>query len=650
MEYSSRHEQFRSRRAWYRRGRVWLGVTVIAVLVVVGVAVPAGLSAWHIARSAQVIEQTAQGALMHTLTRDWQELQSDLVTIETEITRIDQQLQRVGPAVVLPPVGQTVQGAQLLLPVLRDTINVYGGVAALFADLEHDISSSEPQALLLTAQGRRSMLAALDHEHARVAQIQARLSQIRADFAAISVSDLRGPMRSQLLSLHRYLGAALEHTTVASALAEVIPEVLGHEREKTYLFVFQNNTELRPTGGFIGSYGLVKISEGELTGVMTDDIYNLDKLSEGELAVPAPAPLQRYNNQKLWYLRDANWSPDWPTAARQVLWFWEQETRNAGVVSPQLDGVIALTPDFIAELLTVTGPITIDGVTFQKEGFTQTLEQFVEFDYADQGIHKSQRKAIMLPLTLELIKRIEQLPPDKLVTAWQAFKRNIDEKNILVYLTDEQLQDYFDQHNWSGSVRHNDGDYLMLVDSNLAALKTDQAITRSLSYQVSESDAGELYGELRVQYQHGAEPLRHLITRYRTYARVYAPAGSWFESAHIERSGQRQELAIGSDVELSDELGKRVAAAFVTVEPQTDATLVLRYRLPESVRDQYRAGRYTLLVQKQPGTGAPALQVHIGGRQGIDAYQGSGQIDVMTGKSVRWQTELAVDREFRVLY
>src|SRR3989344_8002630 len=46
-------------------------------------------------------------------------------------------------------------------------------------------------------------------------------------------------------------------------LIVALPDVLGFRGSKTYLVLLQNNTELRPTGGFMGAFALVTMDRGK---------------------------------------------------------------------------------------------------------------------------------------------------------------------------------------------------------------------------------------------------------------------------------------------------------------------------------------------------------------------------------------------------
>ncbi|MEK7203593.1 MAG: DUF4012 domain-containing protein, partial [Patescibacteria group bacterium] len=129
--------------------------------------------------------------------------------------------------------------------------------------------------------------------------------------------------------------------------SEALMVMLGQSSPQRYVFLFQNSSELRPTGGFPGSYALVEFDKGVMTKFLVDDIYNPDGQMK-EKIIP-PRPLQRATPN--WGMRDANWFIDFRTSAKKVAEFYYKDTRIL------VDGVIAINVGLIPEILKITGPI-----------------------------------------------------------------------------------------------------------------------------------------------------------------------------------------------------------------------------------------------------------------------------------------------------
>lgn len=444
------------------------------------------------------------------------------------------------------------------------------------------------------------------------------------------------PIRDQLPKIQESIAQALP-------AVRVVPSFVGYPKERSYLFLLQNNNELRPTGGFIGTYGILKLKDGEVTSLKTDNIYNLDVKAEGFTTLEPPKPLQKYLQSEHWYMRDGNWSPDFPTSALQVLAMYDLETQSKHA----FDGVMAITPTFIQELMALTGSITVDGVTFTQENIIDQLQYQVEVAFIQKGISDAERKDIIGQLSQTLFERLLTLPREKWGDLAQALQQSVEEKQFLLYLNDKEGQELVLDQGWGGQIKSHDADSVLVIDANMASLKTDQALERSLEYSV-RPDGDALLATLRITYKNTGG-FDWKTTRYRTYTRVYAPKGSTLLSHSGYLENDKLHGAKDGDVETSEELGKTVFGGFTSIEPKEERTLELRYRLPDALRDAYANGTYTVLIQKQAGTIAHGLRLDVTAPGRIQSYSLDGAPSV-EGNAIKYLTDLRQDRTFTVVF
>ena len=378
----------------------------------------------------------------------------------------------------------------------------------------------------------------------------------------------------------------------------VAPTIAGYPDGKTYLFLLQNNTELRPTGGFIGTYGILQLQDGNIEEFKTDNIYNVDNKVKDTWPEEKPAAMKRYLNDAPYYLRDANWDPDFPSTARTAEDFYLRESGS----KQRIDGVIAVTPEVIHDLLGLTGPVTIDGDTYTEDNLTEKLQYQVEIAYYQEGISDSARKAVIGKLAGELMDRVMDLPRGQWGDMLNMLLTNLEEKHILIYSDDTDVQQLVGETGWDGSIRQTDSDFVMVIDANLAAKKTDRVMTKDLAYHVAK-EGDDYIATLTLKYKNDGV-FDDFTTRYRSYTRIYVPKGSEL----LDSSGfLTNDRYLGGDAttaitEDNTQHGKTVFAGFISVEPKSEDTITLRYRLPESVRKQIEQGSYDLFWQKQPGT------------------------------------------------
>lgn len=398
-------------------------------------------------------------------------------------------------------------------------------------------------------------------------------------------------VRDNLPTIEAAVSKGLPFLTVA-------PTIAGYPEAKTYLFLLQNNTELRPTGGFIGTYGILKLNAGNIDEFKTDNIYNIDnQVKDTWNEIPPPA-LQRYLSASKWFLRDSNWDPDFPTSARKAEEFYHGELDD----DQPVDGVIAVTPELIHDLLELTGPIEVDGDEYNADNLTEKLQYQVEIAFYSEGISDSGRKAVIGKLASKLLDRVMDLPQsswDKLATV---LITNLEEKHILIYSKDTTVQQLVREIGWDGSITNPEGDFVMVVDANLAAKKTDRVMTKVIDYSVTQ-DGEDYIANLTLHYKNDGV-FDDFTTRYRSYLRVYVPEGSELLSSDGYLTNDRYlgGEPTTAETEQAAAVHKTVFAGFISVEPKTEDTIHLQYRLPPAVVEQINNGTYQLYWQKQPGT------------------------------------------------
>ncbi len=490
----------------------------------------------------------------------------------------------------------------------------------------------------LKPEQKRAILEAIYQAQPDLQAAKSSLDLALTHVEAMPTSGLLGPVAEAVEPFREKLPALRDGIEQAIPASRIVPPILGYPDQQNYLFLLQNNTELRPTGGFIGTYGILKARDGEILSFTTDNVYNLDDQAK-YLNVKPPTPLTTYMRVNRWLFRDSNWSPDFPTAAQEALSFYRRE----GGPERKLDGVIAVDPTFFERLLTLTGPITVGKTEFRTDNLVEELQYITGYAYEGKiNIDTSQRKNIIGTLGQELIARMLNLPKEKYGKAWTIFQESLQEKHLLIWVANAERQEIARSLGWAGNVVLPQGDSLMVVDANLASLKSDPAVKRTLNYRVRR-EGDDVLATLNIRYEHTGE-LTWKTTRYRTYTRVYVPRGSTL----VASSGAMTECNVKKEgtVQTSEELGHTVFAAFTCTEVGATKELSLTYRLNGSPLALLDQGKYKLLVQKQPGTIAHTLNVDVDLDREIQDTLVLPETAAATGTRLQDATTLLVDREY----
>jgi len=401
----------------------------------------------------------------------------------------------------------------------------------------------------------------------------------------------------------------------------LLSELLGGKGPRKYLFLLQNNHELRATGGFIGSYALLDVNNGIVRDFFVDGIFNPDgQLKEN---IVPPRPMQKIS--AAWSLHDSNWFPDFPASAEKAIFFYE---KTGG---PTVDGVITLTPTIMQKLLVVIGPIDLPqyGLRVDADNFIAVIQEQVEVNYDKT---KNQPKKVLADLSVMLFEKIFSIQ-DKVILykIAEALVEGLNEKHILLYARHPETEALIDAAGWSGRVLQSSKDYLSVIHTNINGYKTDGVIDEIIRHKAEIDQNGSIINVLTItRTHHGGQTSYDWWNRVNAdYLRVYVPLNSkllsvkgttWefisppldYQTLDFRRDAdvEHEESSIVIDeksgTRVYQDAGKTVFGAWVYVSPQESVTVEYRYLLPFSIDvNKLREGdvdSYAILYQKQSGS------------------------------------------------
>lgn len=630
------HDRRRRQRPWRIASGVAVGIVALVTLLIL----PPALGTLRAARSFQ--HRLVKGQQLMSAQR-FSDARTQFSQAKTSLDQATRSYRRLRLWRFVPLVGNNIRAGDGLLETGAVLLRVADRTNSFAEDLLGPFAKKGTALTLgsLTIAERRQLLEKLGQAEPTLNAVHDDVQTIIRTLDQLPKSYVKRRLGRELAPVRENLVLIEEALTRAAPIARMLPTLLGYNAPQTYLFLLQNNAELRPTGGFIGTYGIIKVRDGDITTFTTDNSYNLDDRVKGKLFIAPPEPLRLYNSADAWFFRDANWSPDFPTAAADAKSLYAKEGGRES-----LDGVLAVTPTFIESLLGLTGDISVNGVTFTKDNFHDALQEQVTFGFYRQGLAQSERKEVIGTMGQELMKRLYALPQNQWADFWQIMLTELLAKQILVHFNDPALQSFAETQRWAGRLETTDGDYLYLVDANLASLKTDPVVQRTIDYAVHEAN-GTLTATATVTYRHEGK-FDKKTTRYRTYARLYVPAGSSLLASQGADQTDRSDRP--GNVLTKDDLGKTVFEAFKSIEPGTTETLSFTYVLPDRLMAQVRTRQYALFVQKQPGTDGHGLRLNLAFANEIRAIDGVDNPPANPHTTESLETDLRRDRDLTVYF
>jgi hypothetical protein len=390
--------------------------------------------------------------------------------------------------------------------------------------------------------------------------------------------------------------------TIRAALSEAdqllpaLPTLLGIGVPAHYLLEILDSSELRPGGGFIGNYGIATLSGARLTSAHITDVDLLDKPFEfAGHTIPYPPAYSWFTflAPSSWSLRDSNLDADFPTAARYGELNYQREGGNV-----PLQGVIAITPFFIEQVLNITGPISVpeyhETVTAQNLVALIHYHQLGNQQGADYILspdgHSSLRKRFTALLGEHLQARVQQLSSSAGAKFLRLAASSLRSKDIQIYFNASSAENVLQHLHLDGAIQSPPGDHLFIVDANVSPNKANSFIVNTVHDQVTIDEHGNAVHRTTLTYAWMLAGQNYGSDLYRDYIRIYVPPGSTL-------SKQDGWQPLGT----STAFGSRVWAGFFTLVYRQTRTITLLWTSHGVARSDANGWHYQYLLQRQAG-------------------------------------------------
>ncbi|MBN2306680.1 DUF4012 domain-containing protein [Candidatus Peregrinibacteria bacterium] len=462
-----------------------------------------------------------------------------------------------------------------------------------------------PQAMLAMAGGEDGgLVEALKERKIAFDEILAMAASLQRKMATINDDILPEDLRRKIASARTQIGQMMAALLEVDENFDVLLSLLGDDVPHRYLLLFQNNHELRATGGFIGSYMIVDVNDGKISKMETKDVYETD----GQLhdMVDPPPGIDQVADRL--YMRDANYSPDFPTSAQSIMWFLEHSK------GPSVDTVIAIDQNVVEGLLELTGPVVLPSFPFQIRAgnFSDIISFYTEAKLSESATPKQ--------LLFDLIPVLQKKIPDLSETGRliDLGKKLIKEGHVQMYSMHPGVQELIVRIGLDGAIEKpaEKKDYLSVITTAIGGNKSDEYMHMQLHHLSHISEKGKIEDVLTIKkthtWNHHAETkLANLISRYGTgalgeesayfilgrgpnvdYMRVYVPKGSALQDASgIDLTA----------IEVSEDLDWTVFAFTLgPINAGDEKEVTIRYLLPFNL-SFHPEDSYQFVAEKQAG-------------------------------------------------
>jgi hypothetical protein len=489
------------------------------------------------------------------------------------------------------------------------------------------VSGSADQRIQLAVKTMKALIPDISKMAKSINTVRTEIDMVNPDRYPESIRGIK--IKSRLLDAKQMIDNAAGLFVNAQPLLTSLPSILGEPVEKRYMILFQNDKELRPTGGFITAYAQFRFVGGKMILEKSDDIYALDAAKSKEF--PAPREILTfhkgvYNLQ----LRDSNLSPDFKVSMENF-----ERLYDSVKGKEKIDGIIALDTHVLVEVLKILGPEYIAGREFSSENdkrcdCPKAVYELEDYSSRPVGYVRTDRKGIIGDLLKQIMQKALGVSPSKYWgNLFQMLLSEINQKHVLAYFKDGDAQKGAESFNMAGRImtatdksallKFQEGqnwDYLHINNSNMAGAKSNMFVSEEVIKDVTVNSDSSVNTKLTIQYKNPYPGSDCNLERgglclnapLRNWLRVYVPKGSTLIDSKGTQSPKDQKAEA---MQTYEDLGKTVFEGFLVINPLGNSKVELTYKTPYFAQD----GKYKLLIQKQPGTDKQQYTVKVNNKK-----------------------------------
>lgn len=599
-------------------------VSILIAFIIILLAITGFLS-FKVYKNAMVVKSQAQKVKDSFSQKDLNIISSELDNLKKSIKTFESSYSTLSFIKIVPFVSSYYKDGEHLIKaslygmdsgeILIDSVKPYADIIGLKGSGESNASQvrTAQDKLDFVIKTIPEIVPKIDNLSEKINLINKEVEEIDPDRYPEEVRGIA--VRDTLQRSKDLLNTTTKLIAEGKPLLEKSDYFLGVESPRTYMVLFQNDKELRPTGGFITAYTIARVDKGRFDPIISDDIYNLDDNYKPSLK--APEQFQKYLQGiyvalNRFRLRDMNWSPSFEASMEM----FSEEVAKAGVKN--IDGIIAVDTQMLVYLLDVLGKVSVPGygdfsteivakckcpqVIYELESFADQEGAVVWSENEPGKIvfapeNYGERKKIIGPLMNAVLSSTLGLPDSKMPLLFEAAVKSFTEKHVLFYLNDKEAQEAVTIFGIAGDIKeYSGGDYLYINDANLGGRKSNLYVTQEVSQEISKK-SGYIEKTLTITYKNPEKQDGWLNSVLPNWVRIYVPKGS-----EIISNEGFEDFA-----DPYEEFGKQVFAGFIKVRPLGVSKVVLKYKVPLEVDREYK-----IMIQKQPGKDAPMYTIEMG--------------------------------------
>jgi hypothetical protein len=416
-----------------------------------------------------------------------------------------------------------------------------------------------------------------------------------------------------------------KYSELIKSLVTKLPDLLGSKKPVTYLIIFQNEKEMRASGGLLTAYGIITLDKGNVVGeIVTRDMWDL----QGDIWAYSPA-INYYNIYgQLWLMengcgaselrsQDSGIYPDLQTSMKMFTKYYDNMQLELPEKYPVYDNVVILNTFFASDMVSLIQPLVMDDCSIV------TSENLAKVIF-DKREAVGERKSNIGRVAKAAEKELTSISSSKLPDVITTLIKTIEAKNIAFSSKDPAMQEYFDKLGLTARIKSDfQGDYFHLNEAQVCGLKANFYLYDTVQQTISIADNGTVSKSVRVEWVNEKvyDPNENEIISssrsfpYRAWIRFMAPPGTDFiytdgyaKSRYLYYPENYYDAPM--DKEVNDNVIWFEHRRMTEADPVRTYDLNVAYNLPEIANYTEEKG-YQMLIQKHPGKKAEKYIISI---------------------------------------
>jgi nucleoside-diphosphate-sugar epimerase len=532
-----------------------------------------------------LINSSVKNLSTSILDMDRSKSSKEIISLERNLSRVGQSVdqmywifQILGKNELYDNTTQLVLGAQYTVQGAQQLVDAVYPLTQYIQDFKPaiDFQTSTPT----TTREYRSYLEEIEKNTYKLEEADYRISLASEIITNLNTTVFPKILQDKIIEFKDVITQIEEGTESFKAVNSFLPDLLGVDERKRYLILFQNEGEIRSTGGWLTSYGIVGIEGGQIRELFVDDIYNADGTLEVQNKRFTP-PRSMSNALEItnWPFSLVNWHPDLADTLTEAEPFIYELGKGSS-----LEGVITIDISFVEKLLERWGGIEVPGETelVTRENLNSKIIQMHE-DFVPGS---TQKTTFLANLANEIVKKLLSMNVGDLMGIADIFEKALNEKHLQGTFKNKDAYNFFSSRNWANSMSNKYNDAPISIDWNWGGNKANLYLDKNYSLTINVKDEDTIDFIYSITVENSSTENIYPEGDYINYQRIYIPP----QATILRISGIED-----NEYSVYRESGFKVIGGWFNTPIESIKTLDISYRIER----EEGGSNFPIVIQEQ---------------------------------------------------